>query len=368
MAKAILRSWPPSRGTGQTANTQDDPPRETRLITEATDNPVAVDLGADNVIIPDDDPDNGDADSSLGSDTYTTSLTSGVFNYVYENGRRYHSYRSGAYPMPNDDREQNRLDMQHHICNMILKGELFRAPLRKDIHQALDIGTGTGIWAIDFADQFPKTEVVATDLSAIQPTWVPPNLRFEIDDCESDWPYSTKFDYIHLRSMAGSISDWPRLMRQAYNNLEPGGWIEVSDFETWASTDDDSLPETSSYYKFQTQLNRAAIKFGRPMNVAPQFKKFVENAGFKNVTEEIYKIPLSPWAKDPKIKTLSRFMQLQMCESAEPYSLALFTRVLGWDNTQVQVLCAGLRADLRNLAYHMYTQMHLVYGMKPMNE
>ncbi|RJE17286.1 hypothetical protein PHISCL_10377, partial [Aspergillus sclerotialis] len=29
----------------------------------------------------------------------------------YENGRRYHGYREGEYMMPNDDREQDRLDL-----------------------------------------------------------------------------------------------------------------------------------------------------------------------------------------------------------------------------------------------------------------
>lgn len=62
---------------------------------------------------------------------------------------------------------------------------------------------------------------------------MPPNVQFEIDDAEQDWQYYTKFDYIHIRSMGGSISDWPRLMRQAYDNLHPGGWIEVVDFEVW---------------------------------------------------------------------------------------------------------------------------------------
>jgi methylase of polypeptide subunit release factors len=32
----------------------------------------------------------------------------------------------------------------------------------------LDIGTGTGIWAIDFADEHPEAEVIGTDLSPIQ--------------------------------------------------------------------------------------------------------------------------------------------------------------------------------------------------------
>lgn len=49
----------------------------------------------------------------------------------------------------------------------------------------LDLGTGTGIWAIDVADEFPNTEVVANDLSPIQPPNVPVNVRFEVDDVES---------------------------------------------------------------------------------------------------------------------------------------------------------------------------------------
>jgi hypothetical protein len=49
--------------------------------------------------------------SSVSSDT--TSLSSSVFNYVYENGRRYASERLGNYLLPNDETEQERLDMFH---------------------------------------------------------------------------------------------------------------------------------------------------------------------------------------------------------------------------------------------------------------
>lgn len=45
---------------------------------------------------------------------------------------------------------------------------------------------------------------------------MPPNVKFEIDDVEEDWLYSTPFDYIHCRFMAGSLKDWPRLMSQAF--------------------------------------------------------------------------------------------------------------------------------------------------------
>ena len=91
--------------------------------------------------------------------------------------------------------------------------------------------TGTGIWAIDFADEHPSAEVIGTDLSPIQPSWVPPNLKFVIDDAEYDWVDSSKFDFIHLRTLGGSIKDIPRLLQQAYQNLAAGGWIEWQEYE-----------------------------------------------------------------------------------------------------------------------------------------
>jgi hypothetical protein len=67
----------------------------------------------------------------------------------------------------------------------------------------------------DFADQFPSAEVIGTDLSPIQPAFVPPNLRFEIDDCCSEWAYTKdSFDFIHVRGMYGSIADWPKFYEE----------------------------------------------------------------------------------------------------------------------------------------------------------
>lgn len=71
--------------------------------------------------------------------------------------------------------------MQHHIYLLINGGELCEAPIPPQLDRVLDIGCGTGKWAIDFADHHPEAEVLATDLSVIQPYWVseydPPRLR-----------------------------------------------------------------------------------------------------------------------------------------------------------------------------------------------
>lgn len=84
-----------------------------------------------------------DRDSSYGESdaaSETTSLRSAVRNYIYENGRRYHSYRAGTYWGPNDEKAQDNLDLFHHIFNLSLDGRLFLAPIGPDPQRVLDIG------------------------------------------------------------------------------------------------------------------------------------------------------------------------------------------------------------------------------------
>lgn len=85
--------------------------------------------------------------SSLGP----PSVASSIYDYQYENGRRYHNYRQGKYVLPCDEVEQDRLDMTHHTWLLMLGGDLFRAPLDPEqVKEVVDLGAGTGNWTIDF--------------------------------------------------------------------------------------------------------------------------------------------------------------------------------------------------------------------------
>lgn len=74
---------------------------------------------------------------------------------IEEGGRTWQAYREGSYFLPNDASEQDRLDMQHFMFREMLNGRLFEAPLDTELRdvKVLDIGTGTGIWAMEFGEK-----------------------------------------------------------------------------------------------------------------------------------------------------------------------------------------------------------------------
>ncbi|KAL4922404.1 S-adenosyl-L-methionine-dependent methyltransferase [Aspergillus aurantiobrunneus] len=316
-------------------------------------------------IVPETDSDlyndNEDYASESGGSS-TASLSSSILNYQYENGRRYHAYRQGEYMFPNDEREQERLDLHSHICNLALGGALYRAPLKSGISKILDLGTGTGAWAIEMADSFPEAIVTGTDLSPIQPTWVPPNCRFEIDDFELQWNFSHPFDFIHMRGIEGSVKDFRRLFKQAHNNLTPGGWFEICDFTVGVFSDDESAEKATNMQRWRDLLIEASEKFGKPFSVAKHYKQWMIDAGFSDVQEEIYKVPFSPWAKDPRLKELGKYHQANMLEALEAYSLALMTRFLGWTVEEVRLLLVGVRKELQDRTLHIYSRLYVVYA------
>ncbi|KAJ6079664.1 hypothetical protein N7467_009417 [Penicillium canescens] len=311
---------------------------------------------------------NSDGDSlypgSLGEASYTTSITSSALNYQYENGRRYHSFHEGEYILPNDEQEQDRLDLSHHIYLMLLKGELLRAPV-KNPKRVLDLGTGTGIWAIDYADANPESEVIGIDLSPIQPSWVPPNCRFEIDDFEQPWSYSQPFDYVHGRELEGSVRDHDKLFEQAFENLKPNGWLEMASFEPTTYSDDGSHLKATNFLIAIENMHESSKLFGKDMTSLSTWKDRIAKAGFINVKEDVYKLPQGPWPKDPKLKELGRYHQVNMLEAMPPYTYALFTRMLGWSRVEIEALLAGIRKELCDTSHHLYTKVRIVYGQKP---
>ncbi|RSM16172.1 hypothetical protein CDV31_004635 [Fusarium ambrosium] len=323
----------------------------------------------------DDNPDNvtvDDGDSALGVDgaSDTTSLRSSILRYREENGRTYHAYKDGVYVFPNDETENERLDIQHHLFALTFEGRLHAAPLTQPLRRVLDAGCGTGIWAIDFADEHPECEVTGVDLSPIQPSAVPPNVSFFVDDLEDVWDYSTKFDFIFSRFLTGSIRDWPKFFKQSLEFLNPGGKIEIMDIIYPPRSDDGTLSEDSPLYKWATLLLRTFATMGSPLDSALRYKEQLEEAGFVDVHVVQRKWPMNRWPKARIYKQIGMWANQNTMDALAAISLAVFTRPegqggLGWTSEELEVFLIEVRKDIKDHTIHSYWPIWSVYGTKP---
>lgn len=64
------------------------------------------------------------------------------------------------------------------------------------------------------------------------------------------------------------------------------------------------------------------------------------------------------------MKELGRYQQFNMLEAMESYSMALFTRVLGWKADEVKIFFADVRKETVDRSLHLYSKYYFVYGQK----
>ncbi|CAI7659402.1 unnamed protein product [Penicillium bialowiezense] len=290
-------------------------------------------INTDGPMLADDFSDEGEFESE---DSDITSLSSSVLDYEYENGRRYHSNRTGQYMMPNDEEEQDRMDL----------GELHKAPVTNP-QKILDLGTGTGIWALDIAEKFPGAKVIGNDISAIQPSWVAPNVEFIVEDFESEWLYAKdSFDFVHARLLAG----------QVFEHVKPGGYFEIQESAVWAWSDDGTLRADSPLFQYVQALDAAGRAMGRELNIYFKLKEWMIDAGFEDVQQITYYLPYSPWPRDPYLKEIGKYQAVMVQDAVESYGLRLCTQVLGWGAEPARIFQALVKKQLKDKHMHAYVK------------
>jgi SAM-dependent methyltransferase len=312
-----------------------------------------------------------DNDSAFHQDEDSTaSISSSILEYRSVNGRTYHSDKfDSKYWGPNDTAQSESMDVQHHVFTMLLDGKLFLAPLKDDIEKAVDIGTGTGLWPIDFGDQFPNCHVIGTDISLNQQTWTPPNVEFQIDNLTLDWTFKDcSMDYVHLRWLIGSVTDWTALMRQAYRVLKPGGWVEWFEMDGVLLSDDGTVGPKSAMGQWHHIFSNGARKLGSDASFRVVMdgdqRRSMEEAGFCNIQERCVKAPIGTWPADPKLKELGRMQQFVIESDVEGY-ITLPANALGWTKEHITVFAALLRREVRSSKIHGYALTNVCFAQKP---
>ncbi|KAG9243417.1 S-adenosyl-L-methionine-dependent methyltransferase [Calycina marina] len=312
-----------------------------------------------------------DGESGYGSDfggTSSISLSSSVRDFAFENGRRYHRFREGSYNFPNDDSEQeyvSREDMKHAMMVNLCQ-RLHFAPIDTGVQNILDIGTGTGIWAIEMGDLYPGSTILGVDLSPIQPEWVPPNVRFMVDDVESPWLRPLDhFDYIHARHTVMAIRDWPKLMGRALEHLKPGGWFELQEIHHYPYCHDGSMPENHPVTEYWSLVIQALAVLGVDFNATLLLAGMMRDAGFVNVTTRIFHVPIGTWPKNKVLKMVGLYWRTILEIGLQPIAIGPLTRGLGWSREQVEVWLMEVRKAYKDKWVHSHMPLHIICGQKP---
>jgi ubiquinone/menaquinone biosynthesis C-methylase UbiE len=295
-------------------------------------------------------------------------VTSSILQGTIGEGRRtYAVYGKEEYGFPMDDQELDRMDLCHAKYYALLDKRRYLAPIGDNPQRILDLGCGTGIWCVDMADKFPGAQVLGIDIAPTQPEWVPPNCQFELDDFEQPWTgKDNTADLIFCRDPILSVRDFPKMIDQAYRHLKPGGWLEFQCVTGVLGCDDGTVAKDSQIQLLSDSLIKAATKFGTPVEDPLRWKGWLADRGFDNVTEEIFKLPCTPWPKDKRMKLLGMWEQHNLLGNLEGMTMRLFQKGLDWTEQEIIVFSAMLRKELKDLSLHSYWPYYVVYAQKPL--
>lgn len=127
----------------------------------------------------------------------------------------------------------------------------------------------------------------------MQPTWIPSNLRFEVDDATLPWTYDENFfDFVHIRYLSGTIADWTALFKEAHRTLTGGGWVQDCQIDPRFRSDDGTTDEVEAMQRWSRLFEESGVKTGASFTAVADGlqRKSLEEAGFEDVQTKTFKV------------------------------------------------------------------------------
>ncbi|KAF8506469.1 S-adenosyl-L-methionine-dependent methyltransferase [Gautieria morchelliformis] len=136
------------------------------------------------------------------------------------------------YPLANDTPEWQRLDDMHNGINDFLGKKLSFAQIATPPKRILEIGAGSGAWAIQAAQTYPDAEVLAIDISPLPPRPLPENIKFQNVNVTQSLPFEPEsFDIVHARFLLVHLPNFREVLGRFIELVRPGGWLLIDDIE-----------------------------------------------------------------------------------------------------------------------------------------
>ncbi|WVQ94799.1 hypothetical protein IAU59_001882 [Kwoniella sp. CBS 9459] len=259
------------------------------------------------------------------------------------------------YLLPTDSDEIDRLNAQHRATTLLFDG-LLPSEISSRIDttsstanhtlKILDVSCGTGIWAIELAEQCPKVHVTGFDINPMWPstTCLPENIRFEIRNILHDIPieHQGAYDLVHCRFLITAIRDFPALLKRLTCLLKAGGYLVLTEPElSCVSLDEQVKPEESCPYMAKLgDVSRIAMQsLGIEVDAARNIPQYLRESGtFTRITAQREYLPMSPCSSDSRLHEIGKIQLknslampiaigalLLACDLVKPNELARLT-------------------------------------------
>jgi hypothetical protein len=144
------------------------------------------------------------------------------------------------------------------------------------------------------------------------------------------------------------------LIQQSLEHLRPGGYLEIAGSIPLIGCDDGTLPEDTAYAQMAKLYFDIGEAIGATAMAPTYWKRQMEESGFEDVRENIFKMPTNPWPKDKRLKKIGAFELIHFRDNIGGLFLRGYTQLLKGDPNHFQVLMAQARKDVVNRNVHSY--------------
>jgi len=296
---------------------------------------------------------------------------------------------SRDYRLPADEPEMDRLSLQHIVNRLILGGlvpkdlhgqlEQLLLPRGNRVPLVLDLGSGSGAWATEFAAAHPHAQVVGVDLIKTRPRSVPSNCRFEVADVLKGLPqYVGQADFIHCRHIVGHMTDPMSFINIAASCLAPGGVLLLVDIHPLmfgpdktpiepAREGEDNMNK-SWFARLFHEKNKQAPFFGQmPPSGHEHLQRLHDSGKFTDEANTIYYAPIS-WDGEnipngPEIGRLNRINVIELVKSYAPFLIDG-----GLSEEEVDMLVQNTHEETLAGDKHIYAQWSGTWGCRRADE